>query len=102
MIVRMAHWNCKPECHGEAVERFQNGALPILRRQTGFLRAQLLEDPDRIGRTAYTCWESVKNYRAFTDSKGLREITEMFAHMYLDAIPPKALEYHVLCDGEAS
>ena len=41
MFVRTAHWDCKPECWGEAEIIFRTVALPILTRQPGFLLAQL-------------------------------------------------------------
>lgn len=102
MFVRMAHWHCKPDCHDEALDKFRNGALPILRRQPGFLRAQLLGSAGESARIAYTCWDSEANYRDFAASETLGEITEMFAHMYIDGVPPKAVDWPVLCQGQAS
>ena len=84
MLVRMAKWECKPEAGETAAELFENAALPILERQHGARGAMLLAEPGTTRRIAFTVWEDEASYRRFVESDAMREITEMFAPMYVD------------------
>lgn len=101
MIVRMAHWNCRQDCWGEDCELFDVGAVPIMQRHDGFIRAMLLGPPGETARIAFTVWSDPAAYRQFTESPDLAKITGMFAHMYVDGAPPRAQEFVVRAQGAA-
>ena len=96
MLVRMARWECRPELREEAAALFENGALPILARQPGSRGAMLLAEPGSTRRIAFTVWDDEASYRRFVESDAMREITEMFAPMYVDGALPVGLEYEVV------
>ena len=84
MLVRMPKWECRPEVREEAAALFENGALPILARQPGARGAMLLAEPDGTRRIAFTVRDDEASYRRFVESDAMRDITEMFAPMYVD------------------
>lgn len=96
MLVRMARWECRPDTREAAAELFENGALPILARQPGSRGAMLLAEPDSGRRIAFTVWEDETSYRRFVASDAMREITEMFAPMYVDGALPVGSEFEVV------
>ena len=100
MLVRMARWECRPEVREAAAELFENGALPILSRQPGARGAMLLAEPGGTGRIAFTVWEDEASYRQFVASEDMREITEMFAPMYVDGALPVGSEFDVVRWGD--
>lgn len=100
MLVRMARWECRPEVREEAAALFENGALPILERQPGARGAMLLAEPDGTRRIAFTVWEDETSYRRFVESDAMREITEMFAPMYVEGGRPVGAEYEVVRWGD--
>ena len=103
MLVRMASWECRPDAREAAADLFENGALPILARQPGARGAMLLADPDGgTRRIAFTVWEDEASYRRFVESDAMREITEMFAPMYVDGARPVGSEFEVLRWGDFS
>jgi heme-degrading monooxygenase HmoA len=99
MFVRMAHWTCRPECWAEAERTFESGALPILRLQPGCLLAQLTGETGTGRRIAITYWESEAAHTQFAGSAALQEITDMFAHMYVDGVLPEGFYFPVLREG---
>lgn len=101
MLVRMARWKCRPEFWGEDIELFEGGAVPIMRGHDGFVRAMLLGVPGQPDRIAYTVWRDRHAYEAFCASPDLAEITDMFARMYVDDLPPVAEDYEVRAEGAA-
>lgn len=102
MLVRMARWECRPEVREEAAALFENGALPILARQPGSRGAMLLAEPGSSRRIAFTVWDDEASYRRFVASDAMREITEMFAPMYVDGALPVGSEYDVVRWGDFS
>lgn len=100
MLVRMARWECRPEVREEAAVLFENGALPILARQPGSRGAMLLAEPGSNRRIAFTVWDDESSYRRFVESDAMREITEMFAPMYVDGALPVGSEYDVVRWGD--
>ena len=102
MLVRMARWECRPEVREEAAVLFENGALPILQRQPGARGAMLLAEPDGTRRIAFTVWDDESSYRRFVESDAMREITDMFAPMYVDGALPVGSEYDVVRWGDFS
>ena len=100
MLVRMARWECRPEVREEAAALFENGALPILARQPGARSAMLLAEPGSTRRIALTVWEDETSYRRFVESEAMREITEMFAPMYVDGALPVGSEFEVVRSGD--
>ena len=102
MLVRMARWECRPEVREEAAALFENGALPILARQPGSRGAMLLAEPGSTRRIAFTVWDDEASYRRFVESEAMREITEMFAPMYVDGALPVGSEYDVVRWGDFS
>jgi heme-degrading monooxygenase HmoA len=96
MFVRTAHWSCKPELQDIALATFRNGALPILRRQPGLLWAQLQAEPGTNRRIAVTVWESQAAHDACVDNGAMAEITRLFAHMYVDGVPPRGYAWPAL------
>ena len=102
MLVRMARWECRPGGREEAAALFENGALPILARQPGSRGAMLLAEPGGTRRIAFTVWEDEASYRRFVESDAMREITEMFAPMYVDGALPVGSEYDVVRWGDFS
>ena len=100
MLVRMARWECRPEVREEAAALFENGALPILARQPGSRGAMLLAEPGSTRRIAFTVWDDEASYRRFVESDAMREITEMFAPMYVDGALPVGAEYDVVRWGD--
>ena len=102
MLVRMARWECRPEAREQAAELFEYGALPILARQPGARGAMLLAEPDSSRRIAFTVWKDEASYRRFVESDAMREITEMFAPMYVDGALPVGTEFEVVRRGEFS
>ncbi len=102
MLVRMARWECRPEARERAADLFENGALPILSRQPGARGAMLLAEPDSGRRIAFTVWDDETSYRQFVASDAMREITEMFAPMYVDGALPVGSEFEVVRHGDFS
>ena len=102
MLVRMARWECRPEVRDEAAALFENRALPILARQPGSRGAMLLAEPGSTRRIAFTVWDDEASYRRFVESEAMREITEMFAPMYVDGALPVGSEYDVVRWGDFS
>ncbi len=102
MLVRMARWECRPEVREQAAELFENAALPILARQPGARGAMLLAEPNSGRRIAFTVWDDEESYRQFVESDAMREITEMFAPMYVDGALPVGAEFEVVRWGEFS
>ena len=100
MLVRMARWECRQEAREQAAELFENGALPILARQPGARGAMLLAEPDTTRRIAFTVWDDEASYRQFVESDAMREITEMFAPMYVDGALPVGSEFQVVRRGD--
>lgn len=100
MLVRMARWECRPEFREDAAALFENGALPILSRQPGARGAMLLADPGGTGRIAFTVWDDEASYRRFVESDAMREITGMFARMYVDGALPVGSEFDVVRWGD--
>ena len=100
MLVRMARWECRPEVREQAAELFEDGALPILARQPGARGAMLLAEPGTSGRIAFTLWDDETSYRQFVESDAMREITDMFAPMYVDGALPVGAEFEVVRRGE--
>ena len=100
MLVRMARWECRPEARERAAALFETGALPILARQRGARGAMLLAEPGGNRRIAFTIWEDEASYRRFVESDAMREITEMFAPMYVDGALPVGAEYEVVHRGD--
>ncbi|MBH62462.1 MAG: hypothetical protein CL569_08430 [Alphaproteobacteria bacterium] len=96
MFVRMAHWECRPECWDKAVEMFENRALPVLEKQPGILRAQLTGESDSGKRIAITYWESEEAHSVFAASPALAEITDIFLDMYVDGVRPEGFFYPVI------
>jgi len=101
MIVRMARWQCRPECWGEDRELFESRAVTIMQGHAGFVRAMLLGAPAATGRIAFTVWQDRAAYERFRASPDLALITGIFAHMYVDGAPPVPEEYEVRAAGEA-
>ncbi|MDE2791730.1 MAG: antibiotic biosynthesis monooxygenase [Paracoccaceae bacterium] len=100
MYVRIAHWSCDPDHWNADADLFENGAVPILRKYHGFVRAMLLGEDSGARRIALTVWESADAYRAFVASPDLERITAMFAHMYVDGKRPGPVhEYVVRAQG---
>ena len=102
MLVRMARWECRPEAREDAAALFENGALPILARQPGAVSAMLLAEPGGTRRIAFTVWEDEASYRRFVESDAMREITAMFAPMYVDGARPVGSELEVVRRGDFS
>ena len=102
MLVRMARWECRPEAREQAAELFENGALPILAEQPGARGAMLLAEPDTNRRIAFTIWDDEASYRQFVESDAMREITEMFAPMYVDGALPVGSAFEVVRRGDFS
>ena len=102
MLVRMARWECRPEAAEAAAELLENGALPILARQRGARGAMRLAEPGTSRRIAFTVWEDEASYRRFVESEAMREITEMFAPMYVDGALPFGTEFDVVRCGDFS
>ena len=100
MLVRMAKWECRPEAGETAAELFENAALPILARQPGARGAMLLAEPGTTRRIAFTVWEDEASCRRFVESDAMREITEMFAPMYVDGALPVGMEFDVVRCGK--
>lgn len=101
MLVRMAHWKCRPDCWGEDHALFEGGAVPIMQGHAGFVRAMLLGRPDAVERIAFTVWQDRAAYERFCASPDLARITEMFAHMYVEGEHPKPDEFIVRAQGAA-
>lgn len=101
MYVRMSYWNCAPEFWGTDKELFESGAVPIMQKHAGFVRAMLLATVGESLRIAFTVWESREDYARFVESPDLPTITEMFAHMYVDGTLPEPVEYEVRAQGSA-
>lgn len=101
MLVRQARWNCRPECWGEDQALFEAGAVPIMRRHAGFVRAMLLGRPDSGERIAFTVWQDRTAYDRFCQSPDLARITDMFAHMYVEGERPVPDEFVVRAQGAA-
>ena len=100
MIVRLAHWKCRPSCWGEDQTLFREGAVPIMERHEGFLEAMLLAKEGSTARIALTVWSGEEAYRKFAEGPDLKRITAMFAHMYCDGALPEPAEYEVRAHGK--
>ncbi len=99
MLVRMSHWECRPEYWGEEVRLFRSGSIAVMRKHEGFVRAMLLAVPGTTHRIAFTAWETEEHYRAFVASPDLKTIRETFAHMDVEGTAPSPIEYVVLESG---
>ncbi len=100
MIIRMARVHWRAELAAEAETLFVEGAIPILSRQVGFIRAQLLGAENETLRIALTAWESEICYEKFVSSEDMQTITEMFQPMYVDGAPPVGSQFRVLKDSQ--
>ena len=100
MIIRMARVHWRAELAAEAETLFSEGAIPILSRQVGFIRAQLLGTENETLRIALTAWENEICYEKFVSSEDMQTITEMFQPMYVDGTLPIGAHYHVLRDSK--
>ncbi len=96
MFVRTSHWTCKAEFTGAALELFRGKTAAILRRQPGLLWAQLQGEPGSNRRIAVTVWESEAAHQECIRSGGMAEITALFAHMYVEGIPPQGYAWPAL------
>ncbi len=99
MFVRMAYWNCRPECWGEDRELFESFAVPTMTGHDGFVRAMLLATPNEAQRIAFTLWTDRAAYDRFVASPDLQKITDKFAHMYIEGAVPDPVEYEVRAHG---
>ena len=54
MFVRMSYWKCLPSYWGEDIKLFETGAVKIMQRHDGFVRAMLLAIPGQTQRIAFT------------------------------------------------
>ena len=100
MIIRMARVHWRAELAAEAETLFSEGAIPILSRQVGFIRAQLLGVENETLRIALTSWENEICYEKFVSSEDMQTITEMFQPMYVDGALPIGVHSHVLRDSQ--
>ena len=96
MFVRTSHWTCKPEFVGAALDLYRTKAVPILRRQPGLLWTQLQGEPGSNRRIAVTVWDSEAAHEECIRSGGMAEITKLFAHMYVEGVPPKGYAWPAL------
>ena len=96
MFVRTSHWTCKPEYTAAALDLYRTKAVPILRRQPGLLWTQLQGEPGSNRRIAVTVWDSEAAHEDCIQSGGMAEITGLFAHMYVEGIPPKGYAWPAL------
>lgn len=101
MYVRMSYWNCAPAFWGEDKTLFETGAVPIMQKHPGFVRAMLLATVGETQRIAFTMWENPEDYGRFVESPDLEKITQMFAHMYVEGARPEPVEYEVRAQGPA-
>lgn len=99
MVVRMAHWKCRPEFWGQEGPLFVSGSIAVMKRHKGFRHAMLLGVFNDSHRIALTVWDSEADYRAFIESPDLARIGETFSHMYGAGTSPKPHEYEVLAEG---
>jgi heme-degrading monooxygenase HmoA len=100
MIIRMARVHWRAELAAEAETLFSEGAIPILSRQIGFIRAQLLGAENETLRIALTAWENEICYEKFVSSEDMQTITKMFQAMYVDGALPIGTQFHVLRDSQ--
>ncbi len=101
MIDRMSSWNCRSECWGEDRETFHAMAVPIMQAHDGFVEAMLLAEPEKDQRIAFTVWRDQTAYDAFCAHPDLEKITRIFAHMYVEGIRPRPMDYEVRASGRA-
>ena len=95
----MAKWHCQKQLTDEAENLFSSSAIPLLIRQPGFIRAQLLGIDKETTRIALTTWENEHFYNAFVSSEDMRTITDMFRPMYVDDDLPVGTQYRILRDS---
>ena len=100
MLVRMSHWNCKPEFWGRDQALFEGQAVPIMQGHEGFVRAMLLGVPEKTDRIAFTVWTDQDAYAGFRASPDLARITDMFAPMYVDGALPRPSDFEVRASGD--
>ncbi|MCR9135697.1 MAG: hypothetical protein NXI27_06875 [Alphaproteobacteria bacterium] len=72
-----------------------------MQKHSGFVRAMLLATPGETQRIAFTVWTDRGAYERFVESPDLDQITQMFAHMYVEGALPEPVEYEVRAQGEA-
>jgi quinol monooxygenase YgiN len=100
MIIRIARLHWCAELSAEAETLFSESVIPILSRQLGFIRAQLLGAENDTLRIALTTWENQICYEKFVSSEDMQTITEMFRPMYVDGALPTGTQFHVLRDSQ--
>lgn len=100
MIVRLALWKCKQAQWGNDKKLFESSAVPLMQLHPGFIQAKLLGKKNDIERIAFTVWEDESSYEAFLASDAFRDITEMFAPMYVDGSLPQGQTYEVRASSQ--
>lgn len=95
MIVRLAFWACNRAQWGNDKKLFESSAVPLMQAHPGFIQAKLLGKKNDTDRIAFTVWENETAYEAFLASDAFRDITEMFASMYVDDSLPQGQTYEV-------
>ena len=100
MIVRLAFWACKQAQWGNDKKLFESSAVPLMQAHPGFIQAKLLGKKKDTERIAFTVWEDEASYEAFLASDAFRDITEMFAPMYVDGSLPQGQTYEVRASSQ--
>ena len=100
MIVRMSYWQCLEKFWGQDQRLFVNGAVPIMKKHRGFIRAMLLGKPGSGQRIAFTVWKDEETYKSFANHPDLKKIVDMFSHMYVRGEEPKPSQYEVRAKSE--
>ena len=95
MIVRLAFWACKQAQWGNDKKLFESSAVPLMQAHAGSIPAKLRGERNDTDRIAFTVWENETAYEAFLASDAFRDITEMFASMYVDDSLPQGQTYEV-------
>ncbi len=95
MYVRTSHWKCKAEFEEESIRLFEKLVFKTMESEPDCLAMQLMgEGQDRIAVTVFSSEEAYRSWKKRTgDIKG---ITDAFAHMYLDGVPPRPYDYMLL------
>ena len=95
MYVRTSHWKCKAEFEEESIRLFEKLVFKTMESEPDCLAMQLMgEGQDRIAVTVFSSEEAYRSWKKRTgDIKG---ITDAFAHMYLDGVPPRPFDYMLL------
>jgi heme-degrading monooxygenase HmoA len=96
MFVRTAHWTCRADKWAEALETFKTVAIPILERQPGFIKGQLVGEPDSYRRIAITVWQTQVDHDRFAVSADMATITEAFDPMYEEGVRPVGYAWPII------